>query len=241
MYWSVIDSSGMAKIVSARRAFLHRPRFSVRISRLAWKGRRVRPAGRAGAPSPYDGRMAEALVVDWDPAWPERAAEEAAAVGEVLGATKVEHIGSTSIAGLSAKPVLDLLAGLRPLEVGAASIAAMEALGYEYLGEHGLPGRLFFRKGPEQRTHHVHAVELGGTEWRRHLAFRDYLRAHPEEAARYGEAKRALARAVEGDWEAYTDRKAGIASDIQTRALAWAAATNWRGPGTESAQPGTDA
>ena len=101
------------------------------------------------------------------------------------------------------------------------------------------PGRLFFRKGPEKRTHHVHAVELGGTEWRRHLAFRDYLRAHPDEAARYGEAKRALARAVEGDWEAYTDRKTGIATDLQTRALAWAAATNRPGSGTESAQAGT--
>jgi GrpB-like predicted nucleotidyltransferase (UPF0157 family) len=168
--------------------------------------------------------VSEVLVVDWDPAWPERAEEEAAAVGEALGAVEVEHIGSTSVPGLSAKPVLDLLAGLHPLNAGPAAVAAMRALGYEYLGEHGLPGRLFFRKSPERRTHHVHAVELGGTEWLRHLAFRDYLRAHPEEAARYGEAKRALARAVAGDWDAYTERKTGVATDLQTRALAWAAA-----------------
>jgi GrpB-like predicted nucleotidyltransferase (UPF0157 family) len=181
----------------------------------------------------------EVLVVDWDPAWPVRAAEEAAAVAEALRAVRVEHIGSTAVPGLSAKPVLDLLAGLRSLDLGPAELQGMQALGYEYLGEHGLPGRLFFRKSPERRTHHVHAVGLGGTEWRRHLAFRDYLRAHPDEAARYGEAKRALARAVQGDWEAYTDRKTGIASDLQTRALAWAAETNWPESGTESARPGT--
>jgi GrpB-like predicted nucleotidyltransferase (UPF0157 family) len=166
--------------------------------------------------------MRQAVVVDWDPAWPARAAEEAAAVGEALGAVEVEHIGSTAVPGLAAKPVLDLLAGLHPLEAGPAAVDAMKALGYEYLGEHGLPGRLFFRKGPERRTHHVHAVELGGTEWRRHLAFRDYLRAHPDEVARYGEAKRALATAVGGDWDAYAERKNGIASDLQVRALAWA-------------------
>lgn len=160
--------------------------------------------------------------MDWDPAWPARAAEEAAAVGEALGAVEVEHIGSTAVPGLAAKPVLDLLAGLHPLEAGAAAVDAMKALGYEYLGEYGLPGRLFFRKGPELRTHHVHAVELGGTEWRRHLAFRDYLRAHPEEAVRYAEAKRALAASVAGDWDAYGERKNGIASDLQSRALAWA-------------------
>jgi GrpB-like predicted nucleotidyltransferase (UPF0157 family) len=163
-------------------------------------------------------------LVEHDPHWAGLALAEAALIRKALGAVEVEHIGSTAVPGLSAKPVLDLLAGLRPLDVGSAEIEAMEGLGYEYLGEHGLPGRLFFRKGPKRRTHHVHAVELGGTEWLRHLAFRDYLRAHPDETARYGEAKRALARAVAGDWEAYTERKTGVATDLQTRGLAWAAA-----------------
>jgi GrpB-like predicted nucleotidyltransferase (UPF0157 family) len=138
-------------------------------------------------------------LVEYDPRWVDLAFAEAALIRKALGAVEVEHIGSTAVPGLSAKPVLDLLAGLRPLDVGSAEIEAMQGLRDEYLGEHGLPGRLFFRKGPERRTHHVHAVELGGTEWLRHLAFRDYLRAHPEETARYGEAKRALARAVAGD------------------------------------------
>ncbi len=114
----------------------------------------------------------------------------------------VEHIGSTAVPGLVAKPILDLLAGLQPLDV-APGVAAMEALGYEYLGEYGIPGREFFRKGGDARTHHVHAVELGGPQWVRHVAFRDYLRAHPDEAARYGAAKRSAATAVDGDWESY--------------------------------------
>ena len=180
-------------------------------------------------------------LLEHDPNWAVLAASEAARVREALGGVEVAHIGSTAVPGLWAKPVLDLLPGLRPLHVGEVELQAMRELGYEYLGEHGLPGRLFLRKGAERRTHHVHAVELGGTEWRRHLAFRDYLRAHPEEAARYGEAKRALAMAVGGDWDAYADRKNGIASDIQTRALAWASASDWPGSDAKSAQPGTDA
>jgi GrpB-like predicted nucleotidyltransferase (UPF0157 family) len=162
------------------------------------------------------------LVVNSDPAWPAQAAEEADRVREALGALAVEHIGSTAVPGLAAKPVLDLLAGLESLELGRDRLDAMAALGYEYLGEYGLPGRLFFRKGPERRTHHVHAVELGGPQWRRHLAFRDFLRLHPDEAAHYAEAKLALAAAVNGDWDAYTERKTGLTSDLQARALAWA-------------------
>jgi len=143
-------------------------------------------------------------------------------VREALGAVVVEHIGSTAVPGLLAKPIIDLLAGLSPLDVGPG-VAAMEALGYEYLGEYGIPGREFFRKGGEQRTHHVHAVELGGAHWVRHVAFRDYLRAHPDEAARYGAAKVEAAAAVGEDWEGYWEVKEPVATEIQTRALAWAA------------------
>ena len=96
----------------------------------------------------------------------------------------------------------------------------MERLGYEYLGEHGLPGRLFFRKG-RPRSHHVHAVEFGGAHWERHLAVRDYLRAHPAEARRYGAFKRDLAAAVGGDRALYTGRKESYVADLERRALRW--------------------
>jgi GrpB-like predicted nucleotidyltransferase (UPF0157 family) len=130
------------------------------------------------------------------------------------------------VPGLAAKPVLDLLAGLDSLDVEPARIRAMEALGYEALGEYGLPRRLFFRKGRDARTHHVHAVEFGGPHWRRHLAVRDYLRAHPDEAAAYeGEKRRIAAHAADRD--EYTTRKAPYVEALEARALAW-------GPGSDA-------
>jgi NAD-dependent protein deacetylase/lipoamidase len=164
----------------------------------------------------------EAVVLaDPDPAWPERAAEEAARVRDALGAAAVEHIGSTSVPGLAAKPILDLLAGLESLDLAPDQIHAMEALGYDALGEYGLPGRLYFRT-PE---HHVHAVELNGDQWRRHLAVRDYLRADPDEARAYeGEKRRAVA-AASGDRERYAAEKDAYVGELERRALEWADAT----------------
>jgi GrpB-like predicted nucleotidyltransferase (UPF0157 family) len=161
-----------------------------------------------------------AEIADPDPAWAARADDEAARVQEALGAGAVEHIGSTAVPGLAAKPVLDLLAGLESLELEPARIRAMEALGYEALGEYGLPGRLFFRKGREGRTHHVHAVVEGGEHWRRHVAVRDYLRAHPEEAAAYAAEKRRIAGAA-ADRDEYTEAKAAYVEALESRALAW--------------------
>lgn len=161
-------------------------------------------------------------VVDYDPAWPKQYDSEServrAALGDLVAA--VEHIGSTAVAGLAAKPVIDILVGLRTLDLTRAHIAAMEALGYEYLGEYGIPGRLFFHKG-RPRSHHVHAVLLGSDLWERHLAFRDFLRAHPDEAQRYGDFKRGLATEVAGDRERYVDGKSVFPYDLQERARAW--------------------
>jgi GrpB-like predicted nucleotidyltransferase (UPF0157 family) len=123
------------------------------------------------------------------------------------------------VPGLAAKPVLDLLAGLHSVALQPEQIRAMEALGYECLGEFGLPGRIFFRKRPERRTHHVHAVEHGGEHWRRHLAVRDFLRAHPDEAERYAEVKRAAAVSA-ADRDTYWEAKAAYVEELERRALA---------------------
>ena len=161
-------------------------------------------------------------VVDYDPRWAELYDRESESVRAALGAVvvAVEHIGSTAVTGLPAKPVIDLLVGLRMLELPAASIAAMEALGYEYLGEHGIPGRLFFRKG-RPRSHHVHAVLFGSDLWERHVGFRDFLRANLDEAQRYGDFKRALAVDVGGDRDRYLEGKEAFASELQERAREW--------------------
>jgi GrpB-like predicted nucleotidyltransferase (UPF0157 family) len=133
-------------------------------------------------------------------------------------AAGIEHIGSTSVPGLCAKPIVDILVGLRELSLSSAEIEAMQRLGYEYLGEFGLPGRLYFRKG-EPRTHHVHVVTYGGDHWERHIAFRDVLRSNPEERRRYDELKRRLA--AEGHpREAYTEMKTPFIREVEARARA---------------------
>jgi GrpB-like predicted nucleotidyltransferase (UPF0157 family) len=130
-------------------------------------------------------------------------------------------VGSTSVPGLCAKPVVDILVGLDQLEVTDEQVAAMEALRYAYLGEHGLPGRLFFRKDP--RTHHVHVVEHGGEHWERQLAFRDALRSDEDERRRYDEFKRRLA--AEGHTrEVYTELKTPFIRAVEARARARRAA-----------------
>ena len=132
----------------------------------------------------------------------------------------VEHVGSTAVPALPAKPILDLLAG-RPVEGALAPyVAACEAAGYRYRGESGIPGRHYFvRDAPDgRRTHHLHLVEHGGAFWRSHLAFRDYLRRVPARAAAYAALKRELASRHPGDRTAYTEGKAAFVAE--TLALA---------------------
>jgi len=161
-----------------------------------------------------------ATLADPHPGWADEADGEAARVREALEARAVEHIGSTAVPGLAAKPVVDLLAGLDSLALDPERIRSMEALGYEALGEYGLPGRLFFRKGRDPRTHHVHAVVHGTDHWVRHLAVREYLRAHPAEAAAYAAEKCRIA-ADSSDRDRYTQEKAAFVEALEGRALAW--------------------
>ena len=161
-------------------------------------------------------------VVEPDPGWPAAFEAEREQVAAVLGdlLEEIEHMGSTAVPGLPAKPVIDLSVGLRTLDLPPERVAAMERLGYEYLGEHGLPGRLFFRKGGARRTHHVHAVEHGGDHWHRHRAFRDYLRAHPDEAASYGAEKRRAAAGT-ATRDEYWEAKQPYVDALFERAWAW--------------------
>ena len=183
----------------------------------------LRIEGRAGPVlAEAVAQLTPARLVDYDPGWPAAFESERAHVAEALGdlALEIQHMGSTAVPGLAAKPVLDLLAGLRTLGLPPERIAAVERLGYEYKGEYGLPGRLFFRKGGGRRTHHLHAVKHGSELWRRHLAFRDYLRAHPDEAERYAAEKR---RAAARDLTApeYWEVKKPHVDALLHRAWAW--------------------
>jgi GrpB-like predicted nucleotidyltransferase (UPF0157 family) len=166
------------------------------------------------------------LIVEYDPAWVAGFAKEAAALHLALGAEaiRLHHIGSTSVPGLMAKPILDLLGEVADLAAVDQAQAQFEALGYEVMGELGIPGRRYFRKidGAGQRSHHLHVFETGSEHVARHLAFRDYLRGHPAVAADYGALKRQLIAEGRGDWEAYIDGKDAFVQRVEAEAVAWA-------------------
>jgi len=135
----------------------------------------------------------------------------------------IHHIGSTSIPEIHAKPVIDILAVVADLAVVDQQTTAMEGLGYERMGEFGIEGRRYFRRDNSagQRTHQLHTFERDSPHVRRHLAFRDFLRAHPMFAEQYGALKRKLAQAHPHDMEAYMDGKDGFIEQMEARALEW--------------------
>ena len=177
--------------------------------------------------------MDEIALAEYDPRWPELFAAEAACVRAALGAdliVAVEHFGSTSVPGLSAKPVIDMLVGARSItEARVQAVPALEALGYAFWYDNPNTAHLFFVKGlPPNgpRTHHIHMVEPGTFRdpkneaflfWDR-LLFRDYLRAHPEEARRYEAVKRDLAARFPEDREAYTSGKTEYVNRVMQKA-----------------------
>jgi GrpB-like predicted nucleotidyltransferase (UPF0157 family) len=163
-------------------------------------------------------------VVTHDPGWAAAFEAEAARILAALEgeAVAVHHVGSTAIPGIGAKPIIDILLEVRDVGRLDGLNGAMEALGYEAKGEFGIAGRRYFTKnrGPV-RTHNVHAFGSGDPEVERHLAFRDYMKAHPEEARAYGELKARLAREHPDDIEAYMDGKDAFVKEMDRRAGEW--------------------
>lgn len=148
--------------------------------------------------------------VPHDPDWAAEFDREADALRGALGDTmlRIEHIGSTSISGIHAKPIIDILIEAYGLDRVDDAAGVFRSLGYEAMGEYGIAGRRYFRKSSgARRTHHVHVFASGHPAIARHLVFRDYLRAHPEIARAYSGLKRNLAdQGLSG--EAYQDAKA---------------------------------
>lgn len=163
-------------------------------------------------------------VTDHDPRRARLFEEEAARIRAVLGenCVAVHHIGSTAVAGLAAKPVIDIMPVVKDLAPVDGLNHAFEALGYECMGEYGIPGRRYYRKGGDERTHQIHLfAEESAADISRHLAVRDYLRAHPAEAAEYGALKRSLAARFPEDIEGYCDGKDAFVRALEERALSW--------------------
>lgn len=144
-------------------------------------------------------------VHPYDANWPMHFLQEAGQIKKALGDNCVEinHIGSTSVYGLAAKPVIDMIPVVLDINKVDSANAAMEMLGYEAKGEYGIPFRRYFQKGGIQRTHHAHVFELGNPEIERHLKFRDWMRKHPEDRDAYASLKQDLARQYPNDINGY--------------------------------------
>jgi GrpB-like predicted nucleotidyltransferase (UPF0157 family) len=125
----------------------------------------------------------------------------------------LEHTGSTSVPGLSAKPIIDILGGWQDDADRPRLIAALEAAGYIHRGEQGIPGREFFRRG-DPRQYHLHLTAVGSPFWNDHLAFRNFLRTNPEAREAYEALKLRLAELHPRDRESYIDGKASFVEGI---------------------------
>lgn len=139
-------------------------------------------------------------------------------------ARKIHHIGSTSIPGMDAKPIIDILVEVSDIEHVDSMNTGMEGIGFECMGEYGIPARRYFRRIDDQgvRTHHVHVFEAETGNVFRHLAFRDYLIAHPDKAREYSGIKRGLAVSAGDDWEFYVKGKDSFVRETEELAVAWA-------------------
>jgi len=161
-------------------------------------------------------------LTEYNPEWPAVFEAESARIRAACGSAlvAVEHIGSTALPGIAAKPVLDLMLGVLRLEDADELAAPMRALGYEYAGRYEAFGRFsFVLRVHGRRVSHAHGFVMDGAHWRRHLFFRDHLRSHPEAAARYESLKRKLAARYEDDREAYSDGKTPFLRSIEALAL----------------------
>jgi GrpB-like predicted nucleotidyltransferase (UPF0157 family) len=176
--------------------------------------------------------MSKVEVVPHNPQWRDAFEAEAKQVAAALGehVVAVHHIGSTAIPNIYAKPVVDLLVEIRDITEVDNRSSAMESLGYEVMGEYGIPGRRYFRKDNAEgiRTHHLHAFEAGSAEVERHLTFRDYMVAHPVDAQRYSELKRRLAEEHPQSMDGYMDGKDGFIKEMERRAAWWRASQTGR-------------
>jgi GrpB-like predicted nucleotidyltransferase (UPF0157 family) len=163
-------------------------------------------------------------VVEHDPAWAVEAQQELNLIRQALGAlaVRLEHVGSTSVPGLAAKPILDLQLSVTRIEPRARYATPLGRLGYTFIPDPDSPGyRLFAKPATRPRTHHLHVCESAGWHEARHLALRDYLRAHPAEADRYAALKRDLVEIAPQDRLSYIAGKRRYVEDLEARALVW--------------------
>lgn len=157
------------------------------------------------------------IIEHYNEKWPLAYIQEARKIKELLGqkVIAIEHIGSTSVQGLGAKPVIDFMIGVGDLTEVEEFIAPLATIGFEHVYHKEFPNRRFFRKGAKRAgTHHLHVYKYESEEWRNQLLFRDYLRTHPDVLKRYNDLKQSLAEKYRNDRVAYTSAKNPFITDV---------------------------
>ena len=154
-------------------------------------------------------------VVPYDSEWLRLFEQEAALIRAVIGddILDIQHIGSTSVPDLAAKPIIDIAIAVDDFERAAACVELLVGLGYTYKGENGIPRRHFFVKG-DPTTYHIHMNELGSDDWKQQICFRDQLRLDPVVRQAYMDLKQQLAQEYPDDRLAYLDGKAAFIHEV---------------------------
>jgi len=161
-------------------------------------------------------------LTDFSEEWSLRYQSETNILREIFGdeILRFEHFGSTSVPGMKAKPVIDMMCIVKDIREIDRFNDKMASLGYDVAGEWGISGRRLFRKGGENRSHHIHFYQFDHPEIQRHLIFRDYLRSHPMEIMKYSHFKERLAQQFDSTSE-YSPAKKQFVKEMEERALRW--------------------
>jgi GrpB-like predicted nucleotidyltransferase (UPF0157 family) len=165
-------------------------------------------------------------IVDYNPQWVKLAEEEISVLKKLFSnhdwIIDIQHVGSTAVPGLAAKPIIDIYIGARSIEEAAKAIAPLEKIGYVFWYDNPNKEKMFFVKGMPPfgtgRTHHVHIVKHDSDYWRARILFRDYMRNHPKDIQDYANLKYQLMQQHGDDREAYTDAKSNYIASILKKA-----------------------
>ena len=162
-------------------------------------------------------------VVDSNPNWSDEFNSEKLRLKHALGdlIAEIHHIGSTSIIGLAAKPVIDIMIEVNSLAALDNKTSVMNSLGYEAKGEFGIVGRRYFTKGGAYNSHQIHAFKATDANITRHIAFRDYLQSHPMVMTEYANLKKKLASEYNDNIDMYCDGKDEFIKFHESKALKW--------------------
>jgi GrpB-like predicted nucleotidyltransferase (UPF0157 family) len=181
--------------------------------------------------------MAQVIeICPYDPAWPSLFAALGVRLRDALGsvALRIDHIGSTAVSGLAAKPIIDVQISVASFDPANSYRLPLESLGLVFHFQNPERTKRYFREAPGTRRTHIHVRKAGSWAEQFSLLFRDYLRVHPQDRDRYSELKRHLARELRDDRHAYTEAKAPFIWEVMSRGDRWSQEVGWK-PGVSDA------